>query len=85
MARHSQGETQVMNLIDTLIIQLDQALHTLVPGSIEATRPNPADATEQMPLTGAANKHTAGQISWKPSSPTVSSPAQPATKSIWHY
>jgi ubiquinone biosynthesis monooxygenase Coq7 len=49
-----------MNLIDTLIIQLDQALHTLVPGSIEATRANPADATEQMPLESAASKHVAG-------------------------
>ena len=49
-----------MNLIDTLIIQLDQALHTLVPGSIEATRVNPADATEQLPLESAASKHAAG-------------------------
>ncbi|MES2625480.1 MAG: 2-polyprenyl-3-methyl-6-methoxy-1,4-benzoquinone monooxygenase [Pseudomonadota bacterium] len=49
-----------MNLIDTLIIQLDQALHTLVPGSIEATRRNPADANEQAPLESVASKHAAG-------------------------
>jgi 3-demethoxyubiquinol 3-hydroxylase len=49
-----------MNLIDTLIIQLDQALHTLVPGSIEASRPNPAEAREELPLEGTAAKHAAG-------------------------
>jgi ubiquinone biosynthesis monooxygenase Coq7 len=49
-----------MNLIDTLIIQLDQALHTLVPGSIEASRPNPADGNEQSPLEATAAKHAAG-------------------------
>ena len=49
-----------MNLIDTLIIQLDQALHTLVPGSIEAARANPADTAEQTTLDKTASKHAAG-------------------------
>lgn len=49
-----------MNLIDKFIIQLDQALHTLVPGSIESSRPSPADAAEQMPLDDTSNKHAAG-------------------------
>jgi len=49
-----------MNLIDKVIIQLDQALHTLVPGSIEASRPSPADAAEQAPLDDASSKHAAG-------------------------
>jgi len=49
-----------MNLIDRLIIQVDQALHTLVPGSIESSRPNPADASEQIPLDSSSTKHAAG-------------------------
>ena len=32
-----------MNLIDTLIVQADQALRTLVPGAVVAAEANPAD------------------------------------------
>ena len=46
--------------IDTLIVQLDQALRTLVPGSVNATRANPAEHTEATPLTFDEKRHAAG-------------------------
>jgi ubiquinone biosynthesis monooxygenase Coq7 len=49
-----------MNLIDTLIIQADQALRTLVPGSVSAARVNPAKATPAAELDDAARSHAAG-------------------------
>lgn len=49
-----------MTPIDTLIVQLDQALRTLVPGSVNATRANPADQTETTPLTQDEKRHAAG-------------------------
>lgn len=49
-----------MNLIDTLILQADQALRTLVPGSVVAARPNPAKATPANELDAAARTHAAG-------------------------
>lgn len=49
-----------MNLIDTLIIQADQALRTLVPGSVSAARDNPARTTEAVALDAATRKHAAG-------------------------
>jgi ubiquinone biosynthesis monooxygenase Coq7 len=45
---------------DSLIIQLDQALRTLVPGSVSATRPNPADAAEPVELARDETRHAAG-------------------------
>jgi ubiquinone biosynthesis monooxygenase Coq7 len=49
-----------MNPIDNLILQLDQALRTLVPGSVAATRANPADSTEPAALSPAETRHVAG-------------------------
>ncbi len=55
-----------MSPIDNLIMQLDQALRTLMPGSAVASRPNPADsinnieAIETKPLAKSATKHVAG-------------------------
>lgn len=49
-----------MNLIDTLILQADQALRTLVPGSVVAARTNPARATPAIALDAAARTHAAG-------------------------
>jgi ubiquinone biosynthesis monooxygenase Coq7 len=49
-----------MSPIDTLILQLDQALRTLVPGTVTAARPNPADATQAAWLEPAAQRHAAG-------------------------
>jgi ubiquinone biosynthesis monooxygenase Coq7 len=49
-----------MNLIDTLILQADQALRTLVPGSVSAARVNPAKATPAADLDAAARSHAAG-------------------------
>lgn len=49
-----------MNLIDTLIVQADQALRTLVPGSVSAARVNPARATPAAELDATARAHAAG-------------------------
>ena len=49
-----------MNPIDKLIVQLDQALRTLVPGSVSATRANPADSADAPALTADETRHTAG-------------------------
>jgi ubiquinone biosynthesis monooxygenase Coq7 len=49
-----------MSLIDTLIIQADQALRTLTPGSVTASQPNPADAAPNVTLETAAQRHAAG-------------------------
>ena len=45
---------------DKLVLNLDQALRTLVPGSTAAQRPNPAEAQEATSLEGAAAEHAAG-------------------------
>lgn len=49
-----------MNLIDTLILQADQALRTLVPGATTAVSPNPADAVPVVELGDAERRHAAG-------------------------
>ncbi len=49
-----------MNLIDTLIIQADQALRTLVPGSVAAATPNPADRAPKTALNEVEQRHAAG-------------------------
>lgn len=46
-------------LIDTLILQADQALRTLVPGSVAAVRPSPAEAVEDAALDDAGRRHAA--------------------------
>ncbi|HTQ98921.1 MAG TPA: 2-polyprenyl-3-methyl-6-methoxy-1,4-benzoquinone monooxygenase, partial [Candidatus Acidoferrum sp.] len=49
-----------MSLIDKLIIQADQALRTLVPGSVSASEPNPADQAGPTQLETAEQRHAAG-------------------------
>ena len=49
-----------MNLIDKLIIQADQALRTLVPGSVTASTANPADQATNAQLATAEQRHAAG-------------------------
>lgn len=49
-----------MNLIDTLILQADQALRTLVPGSVNAARANPAQTAPAATLDDVARSHAAG-------------------------
>ena len=49
-----------MNILDNLIINFDQALKTLVPGSVHAGRKNPADQRPTADLDDVEKKHTAG-------------------------
>jgi ubiquinone biosynthesis monooxygenase Coq7 len=49
-----------MNNIDRLILNLDQALRTLVHGSTQASRPNPAVNTEAVELNADESRHAAG-------------------------
>jgi ubiquinone biosynthesis monooxygenase Coq7 len=49
-----------VNPIDRLIVQLDQALRTLVPGSVAAERANPADSAESTSLAPDERRHAAG-------------------------
>lgn len=49
-----------MNLLDTLILQADQALRTLVPGATAAVAPNPADAAPAADLSDSDRRHAAG-------------------------
>lgn len=48
------------SLADRVILQLDQALHTLVPGSSHAQRPSPAARAEDGELSDAERKLAAG-------------------------
>ncbi|HLT64260.1 MAG TPA: 2-polyprenyl-3-methyl-6-methoxy-1,4-benzoquinone monooxygenase [Pseudohongiella sp.] len=45
---------------DRLVLQLDQALHTLVPGSAHASRPSPAKKAEDGELSDLDRKLAAG-------------------------
>lgn len=49
-----------MNFIDRLIIQADQTLRTLVPGSVTSASPNPADAAAEHELSVEQQRHAAG-------------------------
>ncbi len=49
-----------MNTVDKLIVQLDQALRTLVPGSVAAERANPADNADAAELSSEEKQHAAG-------------------------
>lgn len=51
MSRH-------LSLIDRVLMQFDQALHTLIPGSVHADRPSPANSTPQ--LNADEQRHSAG-------------------------
>jgi ubiquinone biosynthesis monooxygenase Coq7 len=46
--------------IDNLIVQLDQALRTLVPGSVAAERANPAGSAQAAELSPEEKRHAAG-------------------------
>jgi len=48
------------NMTDKLIKQFDQALKTLLPGSVTASRPNPAAAKTESELEDSERKHSAG-------------------------
>lgn len=48
------------NLSDTLISHFDRALKTLVPGSVQAARENPANAVAGEELSVSEQKHSAG-------------------------
>lgn len=50
----------MQSLIDKLVLQADQALRTLVPGSVTAVEPNPAEQVADHELTTAARHHAAG-------------------------
>jgi len=45
--------------IDQLILQADQALRTLVPGSVTAARPSPAKVEQNAALEDSARRHAA--------------------------
>ncbi len=63
MSRH-------LSLIDRALLQFDQALHTLIPGSVHADRPSPANdiqrnaarqpGGETRPLDAKDRRHSAG-------------------------
>ena len=48
------------NIADNLIKQFDQALKTLVPGSVTASRPNPAAPKNENEMNNAEQKRSAG-------------------------
>jgi ubiquinone biosynthesis monooxygenase Coq7 len=49
-----------LSAIDRALIQFDQALHTLIPGTARARRPNPANSLHEADLTPSERRHTAG-------------------------
>lgn len=51
---------QHLNTADRLVLQLDQALRTLVPGSVTAARPSPAKSVEEAELSDTERQHSAG-------------------------
>lgn len=58
MSRH-------LSLIDRALMQFDQALHTLIPGSVHADRPLPTNDTASIndsaqPLSNEQQRHSAG-------------------------
>jgi 3-demethoxyubiquinol 3-hydroxylase len=53
MARH-------LSTIDRALLQFDQALHTLIPGSVNADRPTPASNAETSQLSATEQRHSAG-------------------------
>lgn len=56
MSRH-------FSLIDRALIQFDQALHTLIPGSVHADRPSPVNdlpAIDSPQLSAEEQRHSAG-------------------------
>lgn len=48
-----------LNTLDQLLVQFDQALRTLVPGSSHSARPSPAEAQAEPELSDAQRRHAA--------------------------
>lgn len=53
-------DTLSFNLADRLVLQLDQALHTLVPGSSTAARHSPAATVDDANLSATEREQAAG-------------------------
>lgn len=49
-----------LSTIDSAIVQLDRALHTLLPGTARANRANPARGIAPVELSDAQRRHSAG-------------------------
>lgn len=49
-----------LTAIDRALLQFDQALHTLLPGSSRANRPSPATNAAEVALSTAERRHSAG-------------------------
>lgn len=49
-----------LSAIDRLIVNLDQAMHTLLPGAARAERASPAAGAQETPLSERERRHTAG-------------------------
>lgn len=49
-----------LSAIDRLLLQFDQALHTLVPGTARAERASPAASAADTELSAAERRHVAG-------------------------
>ena len=64
MTEHRTVETGTssiaLNGLDQLIVQFDQALRTLVPGSSTARRPSPANTLPEAELDTTQRQHAAG-------------------------
>ncbi|MEX2131109.1 MAG: 2-polyprenyl-3-methyl-6-methoxy-1,4-benzoquinone monooxygenase [Pseudohongiellaceae bacterium] len=54
------NEQRKLNPVDQLLIQFDQALRTLVPGSSHAQRTTPAENLAEAELSESERRHTAG-------------------------
>lgn len=52
--------TRHLSAIDRALLQFDQALHTLVPGTARAQRANPANALHEADAMPSERRHTAG-------------------------
>jgi len=52
--------TRQLSTLDRLVLQADQALRTLVPGAVVATRQSPADEQPRAALDAAQERHAAG-------------------------
>lgn len=60
MNEQQQPDSRQLGTLDRLILQLDQALHTLVPGSVSAARPSPAREIPEPELSRGECAHVAG-------------------------
>ncbi len=57
---HESDRSTQLGCVDQAILQLDRALHTLVPGSVTAARPSPASRQAMPELSDRDRTHTAG-------------------------